>query len=654
MRQLRCLAVALCSLLGGGVLAWQHPLWPTPMLLLFCLWCLAVSWRPHLWVFWVPALLPILNFAPWTGWLMVDEFDILLLATLAGAYFNRIDQHRTGAGGVGFEPHARWLVVIGLMGALGLYRGLADAGGFQFDGFADYAQPSNSWRVFKSLGFALLVAPLLRRELECDQKLTCQRLAKGMVLGLTLVALAALWERMAFPGMFDFSSHYRTVALFWEMHVGGAAIDAYLALATPFAFWALMQARNPGVWLAAACLTLLVVYADLTTFARGVYLAVGLPLLLLGTLLWVQKHGAATQAFFNHMRSSQWFSGWRSKGAIVLTAALLSEVVMVLGGGDFMAERLADTGHDLGSRMQHWRNGVGLLEQPSQLVLGLGLGRLPAHYAAKVAGREFSGSVGWQTEPAPTAPGNAFMRLGGPKSRAELAGTYELTQRVKQVLPGTYRVRLDARVNQTTLIELYLCERHLLYDRACKSALLKLRPGGIDGKPAWQPQLIKLEGPRLSAGAWFAPRLLVFSMSVVQAGVTADFDNIQLIGPDGSPALINGDFSRGLAHWFPAARSYYLPWHLDNLYLEVLVERGAFGLLLFLLPLTYAGWRLIFGRARKEPFSVYVAASLTGVLLVGLVSSVMDVPRVAFLFFLMTLMGVQITPPNASKMLEAS
>ncbi len=634
--------VALLCLAAGSVLAWHHPLWPVSVLLLFGLWCVVAVWRPSWWLFAVPALLPLLNFSPWTGWLMVEEFDLLLLATLAGGYFQLAIHASAGRNSRYSDWLARWLVVLGLLGLLGLWRGLLDSGSLSLDWFDGYADAANSLRVFKSLGFALLLWPLLRRDMLLDQARAGVLLAAGMVAGLTLVALAALWERAAFPGVFDFSTHYRTVALFWEMHVGGAAIDAYLALATPFAVWALRQARRPLSWLMAALLLLGVVYAGLTTFARGVYLAVAAPALLLGVLLWLQAHPARTRALLDRVRLAGWFSGWRVKGGAALAVAIVLEVAAVLGGGNFMAERLADAGQDLGSRLVHWQHGLGLLQTPTDQWLGIGLGRLPANYAQRVPEGEFPGQVRWASETAPGQAANAFVTVSGPKTLKKLAGSFELTQRVSHIQPGLHRVRLAARVWNEAVLELYLCERHLLYDRNCQAALVRLKPVLADGVAVWQPLTVVLRGPPVSPGTGFAPRLMMFSVGLLNADVRVDLDNIQLFGPDGATVLSNGDFAQGLAHWFGAAQSYFLPWHLDNLYLEILVERGVLGLLLLLASVIFVLWHLVGGRARHAGVAPYLAAALAGALLMGLVSSIMDVPRVAFLLCLFTLFGAQL------------
>jgi len=596
-------------------------------------WCVMAAWFPAAWLFVVPATLPFLNFAPWTGWLVFDEFDILLLGTLAGGYGRWAQEHQETADGT--RPRLPGLVpalqgLLGIASLWALHRGLEDAGGFAFDWFAGYGDALNSVRVFKSLGFALLLLPLLRREFRHSTARASQRLAGGMVAGLVLLTLAVVWERAAFVGLTDFSSNYRTVGLFWEMHVGGAAIDSYLALASPFVVWALVTAKRRLTWVAAAVLALLTAYACLTTFSRGVYLSVVAPLGLLAVLLWRQRH-APTQRKGRGKGKEQWWAGWRAKGSTVLVFLIALEVAAVLGAGSFMAERLAKTSQDLGSRMEHWQRGIGVLQGPADWWLGKGLGRLPGNYAAKVPQEGFSGTVELHSETLAGQPPNRFVSLRSAENLDDLGGSYALTQRVQAESAGGYRVSMAVRVQEPTDLYVALCERHLLYNRACQDMRVTVLPG----KTAWQTVAFPLRGPALDGGRWYAPRMHLFAISVVSAAGAVDMDNLGLTGESGQSLLGDGDFSRGLAQWFPAAQSYFLPWHIDNLYLEVLIERGLVGLLLLGALVFVALWHLSLGRARARALSPFLAAALAGLLVVGVVSSVMDVPRVAFLFFLL-------------------
>lgn len=607
-------------------------------LLLFGVGCALVAYRPGVWLFMVPALLPILNFSPWSGWLVFDELDILLLGVLAGGY---------GRMACSPAPLAGWAqsrLLLGLAalwagdGLLALYRGFLDAGGFAFDWYAGYADAFNSVRVFKSQGFALLLIPLLQRELERGVPRACRRLAGGIVAGLTVVTLVAVWERALFPGLLDFSTNYRTVALFWEMHVGGAAMDAYLALAAPFAAWAVVRAPRPLLWGGAAALALLTGYTLLTTFARGAYLAVALSLMLLAVLLRAQRRGVDAAAWLGDWWRRVPPGGWRGRAMALLVLALLAEMVVVLGGGTFMMERLGSTDSDLSSRTRHWQHGMGLLRGHADWLLGKGLGRMPANYAGHVAQGEFSGDVAWHAERLTQGRVNRFVTLRGPATNERLGGQFALTQRVAVEGGPAPVVRLDVRVRKVADVQVELCERHLLYDGRCQVRFVRVFPVSA----GWQVLEFALQGPALGAGAvWRGGRSHVFSLSVVNAAGVADIDNVSLSGASARRILRNGDFSGELAHWFAAAQSYFLPWHIDNLFLELLIERGVLGLLIFTALVGAALWQLVRGRARTLPMAPYLAASLCAALLVGAVSSVLDVPRVAFLLQFLVLFSIQ-------------
>ena len=765
---------------------------------------------------------------------MWDEFDLLLCATLAGAYARR---WCTGTPTLTLAASARLRVLLWLLAAstlLGLWRGFDDAGGFAFDWFAGYGDALNSVRVFKSGLYALLGAPLLVRAWEDNAQQAQRRLARGMVVGLGIVALAALWERAAFPGLLDFSAAYRTVALFWEMHVGGEAIDAYLVLASPFAVWAVMQARRPVAWLAAAVLALLTVYAVLTTFSRGVYFAVLLSLLLLGARL-VHRHYASSIAAARiwAVRQGWGLQHWRTRALWLLALAVIAEVVLVLYAGSFMLTRLRAARDDLGSRLVHWQTGLKTLHGSADWLLGKGLGRLPASYASLGPAGEFSGAVRAAQEPDGSGGVNHFAQLAGPKTVKRLGGQFAITQRTGAPTTGEYQISFDARTlhephrdsrhseaapsprhreaapsprhreatpstrhreadrpwrsmslclhglprfarndghvviarsagrgdpcrdtfghglrrfarndgqlviarsagrgdpcrdtfghglrrfarndshvviarpsgrgdpcrgtfgdglpcfarndshaviarsvgrgdpgrdtfgdglprrfaphgdeplvhgpysvsapkqdaRSATELQFQWCERHLLFDGHCVTSTVALQAGST----AWQSVRLPLPPWMAPQDHWYAPRLHLLSVSVLTPGALVDIDNLQLIGTTDQNLLANSDFSAGLAHWALSAQAYFLPWHIDNLLLELLIERGLIGLLLTGALLAYALWVQLFARGADDALAPYLGAALVGVVCVGMTSSVMDVPRVAFLLYLLVL-----------------
>ena len=90
------------------------------------------------------------------------------------------------------------------------------------------------------------------------------------------------------------------------------------------------------------------------------------------------------------------------------------------------------------------------------------------------------------------------------------------------------------------------------------------------------------------------------------------------------------------------AQGHFRPWHIDNLYLELLIERGVLGLATFLLLLAFALRNLQISLDAGLAFAPFLAASLFGALLVGAVSSILDVPRVALLVVLLLEVSLQL------------
>jgi O-antigen ligase len=555
-----------------------------------------------------------------------------------------------------------------------LLRSVSAAGGWTFDVFQGEADPLNGLRVFKSVAAAALFWPLLRSEIRADREAAVRRLAAGMLAGLTIVELAVLWERSAYPGFLDFSTRYRTTALFWEMHVGGAALDAYLALAAPFVAWWLWSARSWPGWCAAAVLALLTGYAVLTTFSRGVYFAVGASLVLLAVLMAARDSrgwrsvlaraavaGAMLMVAAVSLASAYAVAGldgfglalgalavvvavlqrarerWsrRRLASMALGLGLMLEVVGVLGLGTFMRDRASRSDTDFGTRLEHWQRGISFLREPADWLAGIGLGRLPAAYDADSPASQFTGSVHFVSD----GVGQGGVQLSGPRSRTGIAGVMALTQRVALRSGVAYRASFDVQGVTGAVVSLSVCELHLLYPRACQRRIVRIASAPRE----WRHLSLTLHGPSLTRGEPWLPRLAVFSIAVINAGGIARFDNVSLTASNATELLANGGFADGLARWFPLAQGYFVPWHIDNLYLEVGVERGLPALLALVAAMGLVLWRLVNESGRANGLAPFLAASIFGGACVGLVSSIMDAPRVAFLLLLVMIASFELT-----------
>ena len=81
------LPIAVACLGCGFFLATLHPLQPLFVSGVFLVVLPLFTMRPWFGLLCLPAGLPLLNFSPWTGWLIVDESDLLVLAVAAAGYW---------------------------------------------------------------------------------------------------------------------------------------------------------------------------------------------------------------------------------------------------------------------------------------------------------------------------------------------------------------------------------------------------------------------------------------------------------------------------------------------------------------------------------------------------------------------------------------
>ncbi|PHV29212.1 hypothetical protein CSQ93_03745 [Janthinobacterium sp. BJB426] len=766
---------------------------------------LLLCWRPASWLFCVPALLPVLDLAPWTGWFFLEEIDVLLLLTLACGYWRLGGSGQPAAARL--SPAARaCLLLCSLAWLAALLRGVLPLPPLDLNAWDNYLSPYNSLRLGKAWAWSMLLLPMLLRD--ADPAALRRYALPGMLAGLAMVSLFALWERAVFPGLLNLSSDYRITAPFSAMHTGGAALDGYLALSLPFAGLWLAHAR--GRWQAALALLLLglALHAAFTTFSRGLYAALAaamlpvfwqalrtapgaarqspgqpswrkllLKLLLagLGTALllymfnlagyrgliaavvllaasfvlaarplpwrlapasllcalclqgllaawWPEPIGQHTAGwlkgpYFLFLLAAVLLAGalWPSKtsgkgaarlglammawtmlacnlawigwhwagppallpaGLVVLLAMLmlcngrlrpplwrLDRASLSLAGAAgillllaipvsasyYATERFATTAFDMQGRLRHWRQALAM--QPpnwGDRLFGMGSGSFPATYYWHNPQREVPASIAYAEEGGNL--GNRYVRLASPGYGAGYGELLRLLQRVP-VQPATrYTLSLDVRrTGPMPVLLVRLCQRQLLYAQGCVPVPLRLRPPA-PGNPveAWQHYDVPFDSAWLGAGRWLLrpPVQLELAASGTATSSVLEVDNVSLRAPGGEELIANGRFTQANNYWFFSSDHHHLPWHIKNLALHVLVETGWCGALSLLALLTLAGLRLLRRAARGDPGALACAAALLGFLVVGLFDSLLDVPRLALLCYLMLLCALlQPVPP---------
>lgn len=825
-------APALLAVFSAGLglnLAAHYPLSGAMAVLLWVL-AAGLAWR-----FWVAtpalfALLPVLGFAPWSGWITFEELDLLVLACAAGAYAAlawssvTLKKHQLPAWRKTLAYSPLVLLLIGLFAASVLWsvqRGLADAGGFSFGWFQGYHEAMNSIRQGKSYFLALLLLPVWVQTAGSQPRRLSQALVVGLAGALALASLAALWERQAFTGLMNFSTDYRTTALFWEMHVGGAAFDGCLALTMPFALLLLLRAPTPQRFAWAMLLLLLGAYACLTTFSRGVYLAVPVSLglflalrelqarraqqqagqgskarepvgltaakrvtlattpattpaktrarfglwlviaaftsaavlmffgsgyrgllallggmfvllmmpaeagfagpaqrvvgLLMGALVgaalaalsWALSMEVAKSAYFTYSlafavalllryfdkpgrlrplyasaMAASWFwlmacalivadywggepgrdsallallaptllwplmqflpalwpfagrglAAWRRRGLMFGSMTLVTAVIATLLAGSYMRDRSTGAGSssDMQVRLDHWKSGIAVLATPEERWLGKGVGRYVANLYFNVPAAEQTGDYRLKTE-----SGQHYLALTAGK---HVQGWGEMFRVSQRIAAPQGQVKLSARVRAEKELGLHveICEKHLLYNGACliKELQVAAQPG------IWQTLALDLGPAPAMGGAWYAPKFVVFSVAVASRGGMVDLAELQLSDARSPALLANADFADEMAHWFFSSDRHHLPWHIKQMALHVLFEQGFIGLGLLAALVALALWRLSAGRGREHELAPALAAGLLGFIAVGLFDSLLDVPRMAYLFYALLLLSL--------------
>lgn len=558
--------------------------------------------RPLAWLIIVPAALPLFDLAPWTGRFFWDEFDLLMLITLALALWQ--GRFRLSA----------WAVpkLAGLMGLFVLFwgasllLGLFPLQSLDANAFSAYWSHYNSLRLGKGLLWGLVFYGLYRSQPEDTNAFT--RLSIGMTLGVLGVSLWALWEHALFAGAAT-TADYRVTAGFSSMHTGGGHFEAYLVIALPFVWGLFFSLRNPLYRASAGAGFLLGAYALFSTVARGGLIALGVALLILILGTWLARRKRP---------------GHRAGFATPLAMGVLTIVVMAAGVSSiFWQQRLEQTGADAEIRFRHWAEVLRLRDSGVMTALfGQGLGTLPAANLVSQLPAQ-AGSYRYAAE-----GDNLYLALNS-------AGTLYMAQRVALHPAEILRLEMSVRAPASQAgLEASLCEKNLFNSRKCQWLKVEFKPGQAE----WQHYTQTFNSGEVGAGNYFTRRPVQFSLYNPVPGTVIEVDNVRLLDERGQNLLRNGDFSQGGDSWFFKSGNH-LFWHAKNLWVHLLFEQGWLGVLSFTLILILALVRLARTVAHGALQSTVLLASTGAWIMVGGVDSLVDAPRLALLVYGLLLIG---------------
>jgi len=414
-----------------------------------------------------------------------------------------------------------------------------------------------------------------------------------------------------FPGLLDFTSDFRTSALFSTMNTGDGPIEAYLVAALPFAFIWLAERRSLGGAVVAIVGFVFGTYALFVTYSRGGYFAfvVMLAVVLAGNVLGLNKYFRADK---------------RLLLPLLVTFIVGSMAVLFVMESSFSRSRLAQSGADWGVRLDHWGGVISMMDRDWRTTFfGMGLGRYPDTDRRKSWTVKMPSYYRYVTNSE-----NQFLRLS--------AGAPAYLEQIVDVGPGEkYRIALDLRgVSAPGTLNVMACERTFFRSYHCRGS--GVWSSAEDG--GWSRREAVIDSGPLGSGSWPFRRTVKLILENTSRDTAVDIDNVKLTRGAGDELLRNGDFSRGNDHWFYTS-SDHLRWHVKNIWVQSYFEQGVIGIAVFAI-FVFTVLVCIAKAALRGDF-VYTAmlASFVGFLCVGLFASPLDAPRLNFLFYMLALVG---------------
>ena len=315
----------------------------------------------------------------------------------------------------------------------------------------------------------------------------------------------------------------------------------------------------------------------------------------------------------------------RASVSLASLGMLGTAVTVVVMNSYFASDRFSATQGDWEIRTRHWQNVYNSMEPgPLHFAFGTGLGRMPESYFWHNAGEEIPGPFVFSQD-----GGNQFLRLSGSRYKRGYGESLRILQAVRVSSPRVV-IELNARTASDAKLLVGICARHLIYSVGCSEKALHL-----GASPDWAKVKFDLDLTGIQARNKFLPRPYFLVLYTETQKSLIDIDNVNLYGLSNSESIRNGEFTRGLDHWYFSSDRLHLPWRTENIFLHVFFDQGAFGLGIFCVLLLMAFTRIIRPALRGNRGAIALALSLFGFVAIGMFDTLLDVPRLSLLFYVL-------------------
>ena len=352
-------------------------------------------------------------------------------------------------------------------------------------------------------------------------------------------------------------------------------------------------------------------YTLLMTFSRGAYIAFVIEFIVLCLgLMFCYKQELAT-----NWKKALWIPVF-----VILVAAISTPILK----GTFIQNRFQQFNEEVDIRSSHWRNSINMMD--SDLVttfFGMGLGSFPRNYFWKSFDEITPATFALQQE-----QDYSYLQFRG-------GAPLYIEQNIAAIAHTDYKLQLDYRTySNNSGLNIQICEKAVQHSFNCQGVQLSVKNNAQN----WQHFEQTFNTKNTGAGK---NDLLVNLLSrpvklILYNGhkdIPIDIKNITLTSSAKTNLIKNGNFSEGMDHWFFTADDH-IPWRTENLWVQILFEQGWLGLLTFTLLLLATIIYLYQQLTLRQIHSAVFLSSLAGFIVISVVDSSFDAPKITLLFFL--------------------